>query len=61
MLAAVRGQADILDRFPGVGSLMDDTSRRLRVRGTPYLLFYRIISDQVEILRIRHDREDWDA
>jgi plasmid stabilization system protein ParE len=61
MLAAIRGQTDILDRFPGVGSPFGAEGRRLRVRGTPYLLFYRTLSDRVEILRIRHDREQWDA
>ncbi|KQM91472.1 hypothetical protein ASE70_15425 [Sphingomonas sp. Leaf22] len=61
MLAAVRARSTILDNFPGIGRAISGGSRLLRVQGTPYLLFYRMLPDRVEILRIRHDREDWDA
>ncbi len=61
MLARVRARSTIIDRFPGVGRAISGGSRVLRVRGTPYLLIYRTLPDHLEILRIRHDREDWDA
>jgi plasmid stabilization system protein ParE len=61
MLAAVRARSEILDSFPGVGRGSSGSSRLLRVRGTSYLLIYRTLPDRVEILRIRHDREDWEA
>lgn len=31
----------------------------LRVIETPNLIFYRRVDDTIEILRIRHEREDW--
>ena len=33
--------------------------RKWRVRGTRYILIYRIRGDTVQILRLVHDRSDW--
>ncbi|MEN2747720.1 type II toxin-antitoxin system RelE/ParE family toxin [Sphingomonas sp. T9W2] len=60
ILTAVRQRSAILNSFPNAGRPISGGSRVLRVRGAPYLLIYRTLPDQVEILRIRHDREDWD-
>ncbi|KQM30138.1 type II toxin-antitoxin system RelE/ParE family toxin [Sphingomonas sp. Leaf10] len=62
----------IIDRIEQAGNFLCDhpsagpkilsgAARKWRVRGAPYLLLYRVLPDRVEILRIRHDREDWDA
>lgn len=53
---------NFLRDHPSAGSeILSGAVRKWRVRGAPYLLLYRILSDRVETLRIRHDREDWDA
>lgn len=33
--------------------------RKLIVGGTPYLLVYRVREGGIEIIRVRHAREDW--
>ena len=63
---AVRTLAEILERarfllnFPHGGRpFLDKQFRVLRVLDTPYILIYRIKGDTIEILRVRHEREDW--
>ncbi|WP_315759856.1 type II toxin-antitoxin system RelE/ParE family toxin [Sphingomonas sp. Y38-1Y] len=51
--------AEFLSVNPFAGSPIARTRRKWRVNGSPYLLVYRIRADIVEILRIRHEREDW--
>jgi len=49
------------DRFryyPASGPANGDGVRRMRISGTRYLLFYRITATRVEILRVRHAREN---
>jgi len=60
-LTAIRARANLLEHYPRIGRTGPGDSRILRVRRTPYLLFYRIAADRIEILRIRHDREGWQA
>ncbi len=46
--------------YPAAGPVVGDGGvRKWRVRGGDYLLFYRLISTGIEILRVRHGREDW--
>ena len=53
---------DFLRQHPAAGpAILSGTVRKWRVRGAPYLLIYRLLPDRVDILRIRHDREQWDA
>ncbi|KQM22458.1 hypothetical protein ASE73_14595 [Sphingomonas sp. Leaf24] len=62
MIDRIEQAGKFLREHPGAGpEILSGTVRKWRVRGTPYLLFYRMLPDRVEILRIRHDREDWDA
>ena len=58
-LAAILAGADVLESYPSIGPALDGTTRSLRVRHTRYILLYRIRGTEVEILRVRHDREDW--
>lgn len=44
---------------PGLGSPTDLGLRKWRVGKTGYLLFYREAVENIEILRMRHEREDW--
>ncbi len=59
MLTAVRHRARFLERFPRGGRPIADDHRILRVYETPYLIRYRIIDAIVEIIRVHHEREDW--
>ncbi len=54
-LAEARRAADA----PGLGSPTDLRLRKWRVGKTGYLLFYREVDGQTEIVRMRHERENW--
>jgi len=55
----IRDRATLLIDHPFAGAVEHDVIRRLRVPRTSYLILYRVPDDrQVEILRIRHVRED---
>jgi toxin ParE1/3/4 len=60
--AAVGRAADQLARFPNAGraGLVIGT-RELVVTGLPYIIVYRVIGDNVEILRIHHASTNWAA
>ena len=59
-LASVRARARFLEGFPHGGRpILKDDFRILRVSDTPYLIIYRIVGEQLQLLRIRHEREDW--
>jgi toxin ParE1/3/4 len=45
--------------FPGSGPDVHGDLRSVGVRRTNYILIYRIAQEAVEIVRIRHNREDW--
>ena len=54
------GAARFLSEWPGSGALISDGAiRKWPVKGTPYILIYRVLKDRIEILRVRHNREDW--
>lgn len=45
---------------PGIGQVVgNDGERKWRVKGTDYKIFYQVTATTVEILRLRHAREDW--
>lgn len=60
MLAKIEASVCFLRGMPRAGWRIEETeARRWSVRGTPYLLVYRIQADTIEILRVRHERENW--
>jgi len=59
VMSSVRARASFLERFPHAGRPGIHGERILRVLYTPYLILYRLNGDRVEILRVRHEREDW--
>ena len=59
MLAAIGERSTLLLDFPLAGPVSDDDERMLRVGGTPYILVYRSRPARIEILRVRHNRKDW--
>jgi len=48
-----------LAEYPGAGPVLDGAIRKWRVRGTDYVLLYRISRSGVEIVRLHHARRDW--
>jgi plasmid stabilization system protein ParE len=58
-LVAIRVRASFLENCPRAGRPIGEGVRLLRVIDTPHLIFYRTVEDIVEILRVMHEREDW--
>jgi toxin ParE1/3/4 len=54
----IRARADFLADFPHSGRPFEN-QRILSVYSTPFLIFYQIVQDEIQIVRIRHEREDW--
>jgi toxin ParE1/3/4 len=59
ILRAIREKATVLEGFPAAGPVLDGDVRVLSIGNTPYAIQYRIVGDVIQILRIRHEREDW--
>jgi len=58
-LVTIRHRVRILENFPRAGRPIERDHRILRVYGTPYLIRYRIANPVAEIVRIHHERENW--
>lgn len=60
ILARIKASAEFLQSLPNAGPPLDDyPARKWSVRQTPYLLIYRIVGDEIEILRVHHGNENW--
>lgn len=59
VLGAIRARATKLQQFPHIGRPHGDSTRILRVFDTPYLIRYRLIAGEVQVLRVHHERENW--
>jgi toxin ParE1/3/4 len=55
--AAAAGR--FLCQHPLAGAEIDIDVRKWPVPQTKFRLFYRVLEDRIQILRIRHVREDW--
>lgn len=52
----------ILLDYPQLGPAVNEAGlRRCRAAGTPFLLFYRVSSTTVRILKVRDARSNWNA
>jgi plasmid stabilization system protein ParE len=52
--------ASFLLEVPHAGTPFDSQkARKWRVAGTPYLLVYRPVADDIEVLRVYHARQNW--
>ena len=58
-LGAIRQRAEQLRGFPGSGPVLGGEFRYLSLRTAPYVIIYRAQKNRIEIVRIRHAREDW--
>jgi plasmid stabilization system protein ParE len=60
LLDRIEQAAERLRFLPEGGPIIgNDTTRKWRVAGAPYILLYRVRSDAIEILRVHHARQDW--
>ena len=59
VLRRIRRSAALLEQFPAIGPILQGEQRYLSVRSTPYVIVYRIDNARIEVIRVRHAREDW--
>ncbi|MFZ4380864.1 MAG: type II toxin-antitoxin system RelE/ParE family toxin [Sandarakinorhabdus sp.] len=59
VLDALESRAELLIEYPRIGSPLPGGRRKLNEPRFGYLIIYRLRGSAVEILRIRHAREDW--
>jgi plasmid stabilization system protein ParE len=60
ILDRIRASAEFLIGAPKAGPAIDESAaRKWNVRGTAYILIYRLGDDRIEILRVHHQRENW--
>jgi toxin ParE1/3/4 len=58
--AKIESAASFLLDVPHAGTPLDSQkARKWRVSGTPYLLVYRPVTDDIEVLRVYHARQNW--
>ena len=60
-LEAIAKSADMLTRFPAICPALGSDTRSLRARHTNYVIVYAIREEEIVILHIHHDRQDWRA
>jgi len=59
--ARIEAAAAFLATMPRAGPVLKrQAARKWRIGQTPYVLIYRVTDLGIEVLRIRHGREDWD-
>jgi len=58
-LHAIRAGANRLTDYPRIGRAIDEPFRVLGIRTTPYLIIYRVDGEAIDVIRVRHRREDW--
>ncbi|HEX8447553.1 MAG TPA: type II toxin-antitoxin system RelE/ParE family toxin [Sphingomonas sp.] len=59
IVTRIQDRTTFLMAYSFAGAPDDIDTRRLRVANTSYLILYRVPSDDlIDILRIRHDRQD---
>ena len=58
-IRAIRNQVARLDQFPAVGSPVSAGTRKLLIKEQPFVLLYEVADGQLRILRLVHNRSDW--
>ena len=48
-----------LQDYPRIGRAITEPFRVLGVRTTPYVVIYRLAVENIDIIRVRHGRENW--
>ena len=56
----IQAAAAFLGTMPRAGPVLRrEDARKWRIPASPYILIYRVLDDRIQILRIRHGRENW--
>jgi toxin ParE1/3/4 len=58
-LQAIHARCLFLAKFPHGGGILMGELRRLVVIGTPYIMIFRVQDSGIEIVRLFHERQDW--
>lgn len=58
---AIRNQVANLDQFPAVGSPVYAGTRKLLIKDQPFVLLYEVVDGKLTILRLVHNRSDWQS
>lgn len=58
MLERIEAGSEPLLDFPYMGSLTIDGTRKWHARKTPFILFYDVHNDTIEVVGVRHVRSD---
>ena len=58
-LTSVRYRAQFLEDFPRGGRPIDQGHRTFRIYGTPDLIRYRTVDAVLKVIRVDHERKDW--
>jgi plasmid stabilization system protein ParE len=60
LLDRIDSLATLIAAHPGLGESIGGAGfRKMRVRGTRYILLYRATRDAIEIARVFHAAQDW--
>ena len=59
ILAAIRFRCKFLKDFPHSGPPVSADLRKLRVLDTGYIMLYSLTNSATKIVRVFHEREDW--
>src|SRR3569833_1601892 len=55
----IRGAVQLLAKYPGLGRATDIVGARVfPIAPYPYLIYYRVTADTLEIVHVRHGRRD---
>ncbi|WP_354111037.1 type II toxin-antitoxin system RelE/ParE family toxin [Bradyrhizobium sp. S3.12.5] len=55
----IRSASQLLAKYPGLGRATDMTSVRVfPIVPFPYLIYYRVTNDALEVIHVRHGRRD---
>jgi len=60
-IRAIRDLVANLDQFPAIGSPIYAGTRKLLIKGHPFVLLYEVADGQLLILRLVHNRSDWQS
>ena len=60
-IRAIRNQVANLDQFPAIGSPVYAGTRKLLIKEQPFVLLYEVADGQFMILRLVHNRSDWQS
>jgi toxin ParE1/3/4 len=60
-IRAIRNQVAHLDQFPAIGSPVYAGTRKLLIKGQPFVLLYELADAKLLVLRLVHNRSDWQS